>query len=318
MRKALRYLLITIGIIIVAAGCFAAFVAFRGIPSYKAEKIDLKIESTPDRIARGQKLASMLCAGCHMDPNTGKLTGRELKDVPQFGKIFSKNITSDPVKGIGKWTDGEIAYLLRTGLKPDGTYLPVMAKLSHVSDEDLYAIISYLRSGHSWVAADKAQHPPSEYSFLAKFLTNAKIIKPSAYPKETIPEPDTTNMVKWGHYIAINQLECFSCHSLDFAKNDYDHPEQSVGFFGGGNKFIRPDGSERYSLNITMDEETGIGKWSEEDFVKALRYRLVPNGQPALREPMPNFGNLSDNEAKAIFAYLKTIPKIKNKVERKL
>ena len=67
-----------------------------------------------------------------------------------------------------------------------------------------------------------------------------------------------------------------------------------------------------------MDEETGIGKWSEEDFVKAVKYGQVPNGGPALRQPMIPYSNLTDSEAKAIYAYLKTIPKIKNKVDRGL
>jgi cytochrome c551/c552 len=65
-----------------------------------------------------------------------------------------------------------------------------------------------------------------------------------------------------------------------------------------------------------MDAETGIGKWSEEEFIKALKTGIVPNG-PALRSPMKPNTYLSDGEAKAIHAYLKTIPKISNKVERK-
>ncbi len=42
----------------------------------------------------------------------------------------------------------------------------------------------------------------------------------------------------------------------------------------------------------------------------------MPGDQPALRPPMAPFSNLSDGEAKAIFAYLKTVPKFKNKVDR--
>src|SRR4051812_32789431 len=123
MKKALRYLFFTLIAIVVVVAGLAAVIAFRGIPKYKAEAVALKVEVTPARVGRGQKLASMLCADCHMDPSTGKLTGRLMNDVPQFGVVYSKNITQEPVAGIGKWTDGQIAYLLRTGLKPDGTYL---------------------------------------------------------------------------------------------------------------------------------------------------------------------------------------------------
>jgi cytochrome c553 len=316
MKKALRYLLILTGVILIAVGGFATFVAVRGVPSYKAEKVNLKVEATTARVEKGQKLASMLCASCHMDPNSGKLAGRLMDDVPQFGSVYAKNITQHPEYGIGKWTDGEIAYLLRTGLKPDGTFLPIMAKLAHVSDEDIYSIIAFLRSNHPWVAPDSTMHPQSKYSFLAKTLTNLKLFTPAEFPKHTIPGPDTTNLIAWGRYIAVNQLECFSCHSADFTKNNYNEPEKSAGFFGGGNKFEMPNGEVIYSRNLTMDEETGLGRWSEEEFITALKTGKVPHGQPALRIPMMPYAALTDGEAKAVYAYLKTVPKINNKVER--
>jgi hypothetical protein len=317
MRKALRYLLLIIGVLLLAACSLAAFVAIRGIPKYKAEHINLTIEPTPARIAKGEKLASMLCVHCHLDPNTGKLTGRHLTEVPQFGAVYSRNITKDPEHGIGKWTDGELVYLIRTGLKPDGTYLPpYMAKLTHIADEDLFSIIAFLRSDNPLVQPDKTVPPATNPSFLTKFLCNAGITKPFPYPKQPILAPDTTDKVKWGEYIAIGELECFSCHSRDFAKNDYFNPEKSKGFFGGGNTLIDPDGQKIQSLNLTPDAETGIGTWSEAEFIKALKSGIVPGNQPALRPPMTPYVNLTDNEAKAIYAYLRTIPKIHNKVER--
>lgn len=318
MKKFLRYLLIVIGVILLAAGAFAAFVAVRGIPSQKARTVNLKVDVTPQRIERGAQLSAMLCNDCHMDQKTGKLTGIEMPEIAQFGKIYSRNITQDPEAGIGKWTDGEIAYLLRTGVKPDGTFLPVMAKLSQMSDEDLHSVIAFLRSDHPLVQPDKTEPPASQYSFFSKFLTNIGAITPMPYPDGPVPEPDTTNVVKWGEYVALHRVECYSCHSKDFATNDYSNPPKSKGYFGGGNAFRMPDGSKIYSRNITMDEETGIGKWSEEEFLKAVKQGILPNGQPALRPPMKPYVHLSDGEVKAIYAYLKTIPKVKNKVDRQL
>jgi cytochrome c2 len=317
MKKALRYLLVTIGIILLLVAIFAAFVAIRGIPHYKAEKINLQASPTPQRIAQGEKLASMLCRSCHFSENTGKFTGRRLDEIHQFGDIYSKNITKDPNYGIGKWTDGELAYLLRTGIKPDGTYLPpYMPKLSSLSEEDLYSLIAFLRSDHPWVQPDDVKQPASSPSFLTKFLTNIGAMKPFPYPKAPIPGPDTANKAAWGKYIALSQLDCFSCHSKDFAKNDYYHPENSPGFFGGGNEMYGMDGRKIRSLNITMDEETGIGQWTEQEFVTALRSGILPGSQPALRLPMIPYANLTDAEASAVYTYLKTIPKIHNKVER--
>ncbi|HEX2608520.1 MAG TPA: c-type cytochrome [Flavisolibacter sp.] len=318
MKKFLRYFLMLVLLLVVLAALGAVFISVRGIPSYKAEKINLHVDPTPARIVQGEKLASMLCKSCHFNDQTGKFTGRELNEVTQFGTIYSRNITRDKAHGIGQWTDGELAYLFRTGIRPDGTYLPpYMPKLVHLSDEDLYSIIAFLRSDHPWVAADTTRQPGTKPSFLTKFLTNAKIMKPFPYPKAPIPQPDTNNMVAWGKYIALGQLECYSCHSRDFAKNDYFTPENSEGFFGGGNEMIGMDGKKFASLNITLDEESGIGKWSEDDFVKAVRFAQVPNGQPPLRLPMQPYMNLTEKEVRAIYAYLKTVPKQQHKVERR-
>ncbi|HET7898606.1 MAG TPA: c-type cytochrome, partial [Flavisolibacter sp.] len=114
------------------------------------------------------------------------------------------------------------------------------------------------------------------------------------------------------------RVECYTCHSADFTTDDFNVPENSKGYFGGGNEFKLPDGSVIRSRNLTMDEETGIGKWTEEEFVKAVKTGVVPNVHTALRPPMKPYVFLTDGEVKAIYAYLKTIPKIKNKVDRNL
>lgn len=314
MKKAFRYVLILLAVVVVAAGGFAAFVAIRGIPTFEAKAVNVQVAATPERIERGARISSMLCNDCHYNPQTGRLTGLRLDDIGQFGAVYARNITNDPEYGIGKWTDGQLIYLLRTGIAPDGRFLPVMAKLSKMSDEDMQSIVAFLRSNHKWVQASKVPQPPSQYSFLAKFVTNIGAISPMPYPEAPVPEPDTTNLVKWGEYIALNKAECYTCHSRDFTKNDYANPPKSEGFFGGGNGFTMPGGHTIYSANITMDEETGIGKWSEEDFVKAVKYGAPPGNRPALRPPMKPYTGLSENEVRAVYAYLKTVPKIKNKV----
>ncbi|HSJ67774.1 MAG TPA: c-type cytochrome [Anditalea sp.] len=73
-----------------------------------------------------------------------------------------------------------------------------------------------------------------------------------------------------------------------------------------------------YAGNITSDDETGIGEWTEEQFFIALRegkYRGVRDARPLL-PPMPweVFQNMSDNEIKAIYAYLQSTKPIKNQV----
>src|SRR5512133_75103 len=249
MKKALRYLLIVLGVLVILVGCFAAFVALRGVPKYTAEKFDLKVVSTPERIERGRQLSAMLCNDCHMNQNTGKLTGRKMAEVPQFGAVYSRNITNDPVHGIGKMTDGQLYYLLRTGVRPDGRFLPIMAKLQKMSDEDLQSVIAFLRSDHQWVKADPTPNIDSKYSFLTKFLTNMKLIKPMPFYK-SVPEPDTTNQVKWGEYVSLYRVECYTCHSANFQTDDFINPPKSKGFFGGGNELKMPDGTTIKSMNL--------------------------------------------------------------------
>ena len=150
MKKALRYLFIVIGILLLIAGGFAAVVALRGVPDYKAEHVDLKVSITPERVERGRQLSAMICYDCHLNRNTNKLTGKRMDEIKQFGVIYSKNITRDPEHGIGKWTDGELLYLLRTGIKPDGRFLPVMAKLQKMSDEDIATAWEKEQRGNSF------------------------------------------------------------------------------------------------------------------------------------------------------------------------
>lgn len=315
MKKVLKYLLITIGIVIGLGLTGFAFISIRGIPSYEAKKIDYKVDITPERVERGKKLALLLCSSCHINNETGALTGHQMMDAPkEFGPIYSQNITQDKTHGIGDWTDGELVYLLRTGIKRDGQYAPPwMAKLPHMADEDINSIIAFLRSDDPMVASAAVPDQPCEPSFLAKFLSTVAF-KPLPMPENKIEMPDTNNPVAFGKYLVFN-LECFSCHSADFKTNDYLNPEKSVGFLGGGNKPLDMKGREMPTRNLTPDEETGIGSWTEERFVKAVKFGIMENA-PALRYPMMPYAQLTDEEAKAMYAYLRTVPPIKNNVQR--
>ncbi len=315
MKKILKYLLITLGVIILLVACTAIFIEVRGIPSYEAKKPDYKVEITPQRVERGKKIALMLCANCHKDPHTGILTGHQMMEAPkEFGVVYSQNITQDKTYGIGTWTDGELLYLLRTGIKRDGQYAPPwMAKLPHMADEDINSVIAFLHSDDPMVAPTPVPDKPCEPSFLAKMLANFAF-KPLPMPDHKIELPDTNDHVQLGKYLVFN-LDCYSCHSADFKTNNYLEPEKSVGYLAGGNKPLDANGKQMVTQNLTPDDETGIGKWTEERFVNALKSGIMVN-EPALRYPMVPFVNLTDNEAKAIYAYLRTVPPIKNKVPR--
>lgn len=317
MKKFLKIVLIVLAVVVVAVIGFVSFIAIRGIPSYPTQKIDFKVESTPERVQRGKKLASMLCVKCHLDPATGKLTGKLMADVPaDFGTIHSRNITQDPEVGIGSWTDGELAFLLRTGIRKDGHYAPTyMVKLPHASDEDIQSIIAWLHSNDALLTASKTEPVEPQPSFLVKFLCLVAF-KPFEYPKAVIAKPDTTNTVEWGKYLANGVYNCYACHSADFKTNNDFDAEKSVGFFGGGNPMLDENGSKTVlTANITMDKETGIGNWTEEAFIRTVKNGVKPNGEP-VKYPMEPYAGLDSAEVKAIFAYLKTVPALNHKVNR--
>ncbi len=315
MKKILKYLLIIVGIILLIGLAGFSFIEFRGIPSYEIKKIDYAVAVTPERVERGKKIVLLLCANCHMNNQTGKLTGHELVETPkEFGKIFSQNITQDKTYGIGGWTDGELVYLLRTGIKRDGKYAPpYMAKLPHLADEDMNAVIAFLHSNDPLVAASATPDQPCEPSFLTKFLCMVAF-KPFKMPDQNIEMPDTNNAVQFGRYLVYN-LECFTCHSADFQTDNWEVPELSKGYLGGGNKPLDRAGKVIVTQNLTPDNETGIGSWTDQRFVNALKYGTMENDR-SLRFPMVPYIYLTDTEAKAIYAYLKTVPPIKNKVPR--
>lgn len=312
-EKILKILGIALAGIILIVIVSAVYINASGIPSYDIEPISFNHTSSTEAIARGKALTTMLCAGCHMNSNTGKLTGKQMLDAPdEFGEIYAPNITQDEEFGIGTWTDAEIVYLLRTGIKRDGQYAPpYMAKLPLMADEDINAIIAFLRSDHPMIAPANIPDTPPKPSFLTKMLSRVAF-KPFPMPDGPIPMPDTTNTLELGEYLAHN-LDCYSCHSADFKSNDYLNPPASVGYFGGGSLMFDEEGEEVITANLTP-HETGIRNMTKEQFIKAVRFGTKDGS--TLSYPMLPYPQLTEKEVGAIYDYLQTVPPIDNEVER--
>jgi mono/diheme cytochrome c family protein len=316
MKRALKIGAVAIAAPVAAAAALGLYIQLAGVPRYPVEPVDLRVEATPERLARGKKLATMLCVGCHLDPGTGRLTGRHLADVPsKFGTVYSSNITRDAARGIGSWTDGEIAYLLRTGITRDGRYIPpYMIKLPHMADADLQAIIAFLRSRDPLVAPANVESPGvSRPSFLTKLLCRIAFRK-LPYPTHHIEAPPIGDRIAHGRYL-ITGLDCYGCHSASWETMNIAEPERSAGYLGGGNTLTDLRGRSIRSANLTSDEETGIGTWSEADLSRALRQGFRPDHTP-LRSPMAPMPQLTDDEVAAFYAYLRSVPKIRNAVPR--
>ncbi|MBK7149164.1 MAG: c-type cytochrome, partial [Bacteroidetes bacterium] len=201
MKKVLRLVAYLIGLVVVVVVAFAAFVHFRGIPKYEADKVALTVKADSAMVAHGAKLASVQCLHCHRGSD-GKVSGRPLSELPpDFGKVYSANITQSKTNGVGNWTDGEIYSLLRTGVKPDGQFLPnYMPKFPHMSEYDMQSVIAWLRSDRPEVQASEIPKVPTEPSFLTKFLCLVAF-KKIPLPAQPVVEPDTTDLVAYGRYL---------------------------------------------------------------------------------------------------------------------
>ncbi len=314
MKKLLRIAGGLVLLAVVAVAGFATFVAARGVPTYaKPTPAPLAVARTEAQVVRGQKIAAMLCVQCHSTPGQA-LKGKLLPDLPtEFGEVWSANITQDKTHGIGAWTDAQLVHLLRTGLRPDGTYTVVMPQFATMADTDVHAVVAWLRSSDPAVQPDPTPTHPNEFNFLVKALTNT-VMKPLPAPTTPILVPDTLDRIAYGRYVADGMVGCYACHSADFKTMNPLHPEQSGGYYGGGNPMLNMQRQVIPSSNLTPDETTGLpARYTEATFVRAVRYGQRPDGSP-LRYPMIPHTGLSENQVKAIYAYLATIPAIKNAV----
>jgi mono/diheme cytochrome c family protein len=281
---------------------------------YKTQPVTYKATANNnEQIQEGKRLTILLCGGCHYNAETKKLTGNRMTDVPNIaGKVYAHNITQDVDKGIGRYTDGELVYLIRTGIARDGRLMPYMQR-PNLADKDLHAIIAFLHSNDELLTPSATAPPPTHYTVFGKIGLN-KFSGPLPYSDKPITRPDiNTDKIAYGKYLADN-LSCYHCHSAGITKINVQEPEKSKRYMGGGFTMKDEAGDKKKVPNITFDE-TGIGSWTEHDFLRALKEGFSKDNS-VITAPMPMYSELKDDEVAAIYAYLKTIPKIRNKVPR--
>ena len=225
-----------------------------------------------------------------------ELAGQDftLPGVP--GTLSAPNLTSDPETGAAHWSDDLFARAIREGIKHDGsTIFPLMPYVLYrrLSDEDLASVVVYLRS----LPAVRNPLPPSKINFPVNRLVQG-VPRPVTGP---VPGPGVDSIAR-GKYMV--SLGC-GCHNT----------VQELPY-GGGEFLAGPWGSV-VSANITPDA-SGISYYSEQTFITALRTGYV--GARKLSSIMP-FGeckNLSDDDLKAMYAYLRTLQPVKHRVDNTL
>ncbi len=289
--------------ILLFLGCFTSVPAFVNA-------------QTGDLTAKGQYIFALAggCA-CHTVPKGTPHIGGRAFPIP-FGTVYSTNITQDKETGLGAWTDQQIHDAMVKGVRQDGSrILPVMPyeKYSGMAQEDWQSLIAYLRTLKpvkkappelkTWVPLARSVGTPIFLKIFGRFNS-----APAQAPKTGIER---------GRYLVEHVSLCGDCHT---PRNSIGVPKQSL-YLAGASKKIGPLGEA--VPNITPDKETGIGEWKREDITELLIAGTKPdldNVQGLMYEVIQGtphgFKDMKKEDALAIADYLKSIPAIKNKVDK--
>lgn len=231
--------------------------------------------------------------GCHQGA-AGYLAGGDGFDLGPAGKVYAKNITSDPETGIGNWTEQDIVTVFREGKTPDGELLfPVMPYplLSGMSQQDQYDLAAYIKTV-----------PPVKNAVQERALN---VPVPPFTPREQ-PASAPTEGVERGNYLVNTMMICSDCHTPQGPQG----PDMTK--FLAGN-VVDPD---NIALNITPDVETGIGDWSEEQIYTELKTGKRPDGSFVCclmdLQIQGGYKEITETDGLAVAAYLKTIPAVNN------
>jgi mono/diheme cytochrome c family protein len=275
--------------------------------SFTVPALNLRASKDPAVLERGRYLVNgpAHCADCHGPRNAQErateplpLVGGKEFHLP-VGTFRVPNITPDRETGIGRYQDEDLARILRYGVRPDGRAVLPFMPFANLSDADLTAVISYLRSTQP-VHHEVAPHVVNALGAIVKaWVLEPK--GPSGTPaKNVAPEPS----VAYGKYLAHDVANCVSCHTkMDMRTGALIGP-----MFAGGAEHASMDGSGRkfMSPNLTPDARWGwIQGWSEDTFVARFKAGTLREGSPM---PWPAFRNMSESDVRAVYRYLRSLP----------
>jgi mono/diheme cytochrome c family protein len=276
-------------------------------------------------LERGEYIANnvALCIHCHSQADDTKFSGPVIPGteggggyaftpghaVP--GTVFGRNITPDAETGIGNWTDAEVLRAVTQGISKNGdTLFPLMPyyTYNHMPKEDLLSVIAYIRT----LKPIKNKVQPRQLMAPISAFYNSAGLQPSIDDNKRPPE---TDKVAYGGYLTAF-ASCANCHTPMTPQGD-----DMTRKFAGGHTFDL--GTYKVNgANLTSDTATGIGKWTEEMFLaKFIPYRDEKKynftaGKENTIMPLSMYAGMKDDDLKAIYAYMKTIAPITNKVEK--
>ena len=288
MKRLLKGLVWIVAVLVMLASGLVGYVyavsGARLSKSYTVSVPSLTIPSDPASLARGKYIVEKVsqCTDCHA-PDLG---GKEMENNFAMGRLHSANLTRGR-GGIGaRYTDQDFVRTMLHGVRPDGKSVVYMPSADyHFTEHDLASVIAYVKS----VPPVDREHPAPAAGpmtralsvFVGFPLSPASLID---HDRVTFATPkDEHNPAAIGEQL-VGTAGCVGCHGPEFA--------------GGGGP---PPGAG----NITP---VGIGSWTQQDFLTAVRDHKRPNGT-TIDDAMPRgYGQMSDADLCNIFAFLKTLP----------
>jgi mono/diheme cytochrome c family protein len=306
------FLLLRIIGLLVSVGILAllAFVSMRQNLKHDAPYPAVTASADSAVIARGRYLVRNVatCVGCHGDPGQTKarnfgegvpLSGGFMWDIPP-GKIYAKNITPDST-GIGGLSDGAVARALRHGVGHDGRALLPFMEMQGLSDDDLTAIVSYLRSQRPVPNVV----PAHQFTALGKVVRATVLSKPIG-PAETPPAvaPRGDNLEN-GRYLAGSVANCWACHT----ERNMATGQLTTARYSGARDMA--EGNQVWAPpNLTPDPKTGrLTRMTEDQFVERMRAgRAIPDS------PMPweAYAGMGEEDLRAIYKFLMSLPPVEH------
>lgn len=322
MRTLLKVVLWLVVVLVVAVGGGLTYL-FTRYPNVPAAEV-VTVPRSPERVARGKYLADHVtgCTVCHAERDWTRYAGPRVdgtdgKGGQRFGfgadpfVLYAKNISPS---GIGEWSDGELLRAFTSGVSRDGTPLfPLMPypRFARLSRDDMESIVAYLRS------LPAVTNPPEPARTLRFPLP--LVVRTVPAPASPRPIPAVSDRAAYGEYMT-NAALCAECHTpLD----DQGQPLPGRTFAGGLPFMPNGVGLVR-SANITPDADTGIGAWTEAQFVDKFRaYRGVEPRRLEGTErtentemPWTMYAGMTDEDLGAIYAYLRTVTPVVNRVQK--
>lgn len=295
MRKVVRIIGIVLGGLVgvlLLAGLILYFIGNARLnKTYDIPASDITLPTDAASIEFGKHRAEILCEGCHGTNLSGV---NDWFNAPPIGRIDSANLTSGE-GGIGtQFTTEDYIRAIRHGLDREGRpiFMVAVTSTAHLSDEDLGAIIAYLKT------VPPVDHKTKQRYFtpLAKILLTAGVL--GKLPAESVSHDVHVNApargatAEYGEYL-INTNDCHLCHGQNL--NGGSYPDPTI---------------KKISPNLTPGGELGF--WTEEQFINTIRTGTTPGGHQLDPEFMPwkYYRLFQDDELKAIWLYLQSLPKL--------